>query len=687
MIPPHSIELERAVIGCILFDSNAIQKLDRNLIPDAFYVKAHQTIYREVLKLHRDGFPTDLKTLATRLQERQLLDDVGGIASLSEMLSETVGSGALDRYVAKLNEKYARRQVLEHANDLVQVAKDESWQADGFLEFVNRLQERIGEATQQIGADEDKHQRQYERLVEEVRKIEQTVADPGLKLFKMQALASRTGHTTKFLNHLYLKNLAAREVEPMMGLKEVKEKYGSSVQEWFLHGFGPAGSVVLLHAHGGVGKTRLIYDWIYSMVRGESWEGHHVTAPTRRALIVQTDESQGDMLNALDHRGFTDDMPVKVITRWTADHMAALRVNIEQFRPEVILIDSLTSINRNSLFSENDTEYARPVLELRDIAQEYGCLIYLVHHSNSEGGSRGTKAIAASVSHIFSLSRPSQLSDPTTSQRILAIDKSRSRAPGKYELEFNPETGGWSFNGEAGQDSGGDTTEERILEFLEQNRNKVYEASEIHAIVGGESSFIRRVLNRLAQNGRISRRKSATNGRAYVYWLGMSGDEYQRTVLPNPSTLEAQMKHTSEAHFPNPDTEPVQGGLTTNCASRFANFSGTDGQENQNFEAQKHTSSETQSESDFTTVLPNCASTVLTEYQAQLAKNGEPVDLPPNESRRPPVLKRGDVVLDQDYRGYWLDSFHKNVWWAYREGEEFVELRPDQIAAVWKVKE
>ena len=256
MIPPHDIDLERAVLGCLLFDSHAIQRLDGVLVPDAFYVKAHQIIYREALKLHRDGSPTDLKMLATRLQEKRLLDDVGGIASLSEMHREIVGTSALERYAAKLNEKYARRQVLEHANDLVSVAKDESWAADGFLEYVSRLTERIGEATQRIGADDDKHQRQYERLVEEVRKIEQTVGDPGLKLFKLQALASRTGYTTKFLNHLYLKNLAAREVEPMMSLREVREKYGSSVQEWFLHGFGPAGSVVLLHAHGGVGKTR-----------------------------------------------------------------------------------------------------------------------------------------------------------------------------------------------------------------------------------------------------------------------------------------------------------------------------------------------------------------------------------------------------------------------------------------------
>jgi replicative DNA helicase len=628
--------------------------------------------------------------LATRLQERRVLDDVGGIAVLSELLSETVGTSALERYAAKLNEKYARRQIIEHANDLLQVAKDEAWQADGFLEFVGRLQERIGEATGKIGADDDKLQRQCQRLVEEVRKIEQTVGDPDLKLFKLHHLASRTGYTTKFLNHLYLKNLAAREVEPMMSLREVKEKYGSSVQEWFLHGFGPAGSVVLLHAHGGVGKTRLIYDWIYAMVTGQSWEGHHVTAPTRRTLIVQTDESQGDMLNALDQRGFTDDMPVQFKTRWTADHMASLRADIERFKPEVILIDSLTSINRNSLFSENDTEYARPVLELRDIAQEYNCLIYLVHHSNSEGGSRGTKAIAASVSHVFSLSRPSQGSDSTTTQRILAIDKSRSRAPGKFQLEFNPETGGWDFIGEAGADNQihePDCTEERILAFFDQNRNVPYEAAELYGLIGGGESSVRKYLNKLAQSGRLSRRKSANNSRAYVYWLGMADGNCSRTVHHPPRTDSEQIVNTSGEHFAKPDPERVQEGLTTNCSPRFANFLDQQAEKNQNFDEQVNTSHETQAESEIPTVHLNCSPTVHLEYDEQLSKDGTLKDLPKDESRRPPVLKRGMIALDQDYQGYWLDSFHKNVWWAYRNGREFVELRPDQIAAIWEVTE
>jgi replicative DNA helicase len=297
-----------------------------------------------------------------------------------------------------------------------------------------------------------------------------------------------------------------------------------------LHGFGPKGSVVLLHAHGGCGKTRLVYDWIWSLVNGEPWQGFQVTAQRRRVLIVQTDESQGDMLSTLDHRGFTSDMPIMVKTRWTADHMASLRRDVESFKPDVILIDSLTSINQNSLFSENDTEYARPILELRDLAQEFGSLIYLVHHSNSEGNSRGTKAITASVSHVFKLSFPADQSDPRSPTRHLTIQKSRARAPEKYELEFNPETGGWTLLGVCEDREDKFTTEgplrKQIMDILSANRNVPLTSQEITSITGHNANTVRKTLSDLGSHGEISRKK---NGKHYCYWL--ADDDADKSLL------------------------------------------------------------------------------------------------------------------------------------------------------------
>ncbi|UAJ73744.1 AAA family ATPase [Synechocystis sp. PCC 7339] len=526
-IEPCSIEAEEAVLGSLLLDPSAYSVVENILGGEMFYVSAHAEIYRTIQRLNKTGEPADLLHVSCSLQDRNKLDSVGGMVKLTHLLSSTISAGNIDRFAKLIIDKWARRQMIHAGRDLADISRDQTWETDSLFEFVDRFYDRVRSLKEAFGA-EDKQAIAYNRLVEQIKQIEQNELDPGLRTYKLAELARKTGTSTKFLSGLYLKYLSSFEIEPSMTLSEMKAKYGTTTQEWMLHGFGPAGSVVLLHAHGGVGKTRLIYDWIYAMATGQAWEGHHVTADHRRVLMVQTDESQGDTLTALDQRGFTDDMPIKIMTRWTADHMAGLRKEIEAFRPEVILIDSLTSINRNSMFSENDTEYARPVLELRDLAQEFGCLIYLVHHSNSQNGSRGTKAITASVSHVFSLHRPSEGASSTNPNRILCVDKSRCRAPGEYELVFNPETGGWTFNGEKARDGetpsddGSGPVKEQILAFLTENRNVRYESSELVEIVGGHKATINRALSSLSNAGLISRAKVATNQRGKpptVYWV------------------------------------------------------------------------------------------------------------------------------------------------------------------------
>jgi DNA-binding MarR family transcriptional regulator len=271
----------------------------------------------------------------------------------------------------------------------------------------------------------------------------------------------------------------------------------------------------------------------------------------------------------------------------------------------------------------------------------------------------------------------------------LAIDKSRSRAPGKFQLEFNPETGGWDFIGEAGADNQihePDCTEERILAFFDQNRNTPYEVSELFTLLGGGESTLRKALTKLAQSGRLSRRKSNVNTRAYVYWLGMAGGNCSRTAHETNCSPSAHELLAPHEHL----EAQSQQGIQPNCSNAhdvLHFFSDQPAEKNENFDEQMSSSHETQSESGIPTARVNCSPTAHAEYCEQLSKDGTLKDLPKDESRRPPVLKRGMIALDQDYQGYWLDSFHKNVWWAYRKGEEFVELRPEQIVAIWEVTE
>lgn len=518
-LPPQNIEAEQYVLGGILLDPKALSRIRDILEPEAFYVQAHKEIYRAALALDRQCKPTDLIVVSSYLQDKGKLDDIGGIDQLFRLVDRTVSAANIDKYAELVNEKYIRRKAIEAGQKVIELGFDRFHDLDGYLERVATIMQDVIEFRK---PGEDRNLHRFQRTIEAVKTIEQTIIDPAYKQYRMMTLSRELGVSIRCLQTLYTKYLASQENESIMTIDKLKEQYGSNVQDWFLHGFAPKGSVVLLHALGGTGKTRLIYDWIYCMVTGSPWNGFQVTAPSRRVLIVQTDESQSDLLGALDTRGFTNDMPVRVKTRWTAEHMAALRQDIMEWRPEVILIDSLTSISRNSIFSENDTEYARPVLEMRDLAQEFGCLIYLIHHSNSEGGSRGTKAIVNSVSHVLSLKRPEGNSDPRTLDRLLVVEKSRSRAPAKYKLTYDPENGLWEC-----EDSDPDPdrpTKERIVEFLLRNANTAYEPIEVANALGSSTDRVRSLLYDLAAHGEISRKRRYQQGGGYLYFMLYEGD-------------------------------------------------------------------------------------------------------------------------------------------------------------------
>ena len=61
-LPPANIEAEEAILGGILFDPQAISRIEVGLNPQAFYSTSHQEIYQTCLQLHHQGKSTDFIT-------------------------------------------------------------------------------------------------------------------------------------------------------------------------------------------------------------------------------------------------------------------------------------------------------------------------------------------------------------------------------------------------------------------------------------------------------------------------------------------------------------------------------------------------------------------------------------------------------------------------------------------------
>ena len=77
-IPPQNIDSERALLGAIMLRPDVFSDVLDIISPDAFYAEKHRLIYQIMLELFSKKEPIDLLSTATRLKDRQVLDQIGG---------------------------------------------------------------------------------------------------------------------------------------------------------------------------------------------------------------------------------------------------------------------------------------------------------------------------------------------------------------------------------------------------------------------------------------------------------------------------------------------------------------------------------------------------------------------------------------------------------------------------------
>lgn len=120
LIPPQNIRAEQSVLGAIFLAKEAMEAVREILQPVDFYKKAHERIYTAMTELYDKGEPYDLVTVTAKLQDKRLLDQVGGVTYMTE-LAEAVPTAANVEYYARIvMEKALQRQVIHMASQIVE---------------------------------------------------------------------------------------------------------------------------------------------------------------------------------------------------------------------------------------------------------------------------------------------------------------------------------------------------------------------------------------------------------------------------------------------------------------------------------------------------------------------------------------------------------------------------------------
>lgn len=134
IIPPHNIEAEESILGGILLDPSAISRVADLLVPEAFYLTTHSTIYRIALELYNQNKPTDLISLSTCLSDLKVLKQVGGKAKLTQLLERTVSAVNIDHLAFLVIDKYKRRELIAAGHTLVNLGHDTTTELESIFD-------------------------------------------------------------------------------------------------------------------------------------------------------------------------------------------------------------------------------------------------------------------------------------------------------------------------------------------------------------------------------------------------------------------------------------------------------------------------------------------------------------------------------------------------------------------------
>jgi replicative DNA helicase len=110
---PHNFLAEKMVLSCLLINSDAIEITIQTVPVEAFYFQNHQEIYRAIIFMYRNKAPIDILTLITFLQDNGLLQKIGGIKVLIELISQIPNLVYLEEYLRLIKDKFIRRSLIK----------------------------------------------------------------------------------------------------------------------------------------------------------------------------------------------------------------------------------------------------------------------------------------------------------------------------------------------------------------------------------------------------------------------------------------------------------------------------------------------------------------------------------------------------------------------------------------------
>lgn len=121
-VPPHSLESEQSVVGGLLLDNQAWDRIGDVIRADDFYRYDHRVIFEHIAKLIDGSKPADVITVYESLQSSGKAEDVGGLAYLNTLATNTPSAANIRRYAEIVRDRAVLRRLITISDDIATTA-------------------------------------------------------------------------------------------------------------------------------------------------------------------------------------------------------------------------------------------------------------------------------------------------------------------------------------------------------------------------------------------------------------------------------------------------------------------------------------------------------------------------------------------------------------------------------------
>ncbi|MBR4779623.1 MAG: replicative DNA helicase, partial [Bacteroidaceae bacterium] len=133
-LQPQAPELERAVLGALMIESDAYARVGELLKPESFYEVRNQKVFLAIQQLAFNEDPVDILTVTEQLRSMGELDNIGGPLYISQLAGSMVSSAHIEKHAKIIAQKSLARQLITFSAEVQADAFDDTRDVDELMQ-------------------------------------------------------------------------------------------------------------------------------------------------------------------------------------------------------------------------------------------------------------------------------------------------------------------------------------------------------------------------------------------------------------------------------------------------------------------------------------------------------------------------------------------------------------------------